>query len=516
MNRWLDRVKRLVLAEGGLPLVWVALTVLVLIPVWRQRLLPMLDTPNHLALVRGWHSFHDPEWRIAEYFDLRVKPVPYMLFYGALHLLMFMVKLETANKLFLSAYLILFPLSVLAVARALKRSPWLAVPAFALQFNQGWIYGFSSYLMGTCFCFFSLAALIRWLDDGKKVHGVLLGLCCIGAYFGHVLAWFLFGLCAITLLCLEWRNWKRGLIAAAAMAPTLLLAFLAYRDEQESRTYMKVGESLAGAWRDFPTALMEFPKRVLEIFPGDLDQWVFFTIAGTTVLLCAWKGIKNGEQPKAERRLRVLLLVLGITYLMLPYNISRPMSWWYVSPRVPALMMPLIVLLPSLKLEGKQRLLLLPVVIMCVLLPLKLASLYRDFNNRNAGFMRLLSQVPKGDNVMVVVRGMMRGSGSEEKSGDPATSAPVYWHFSSWPMALRGGYSPYLFDQGIPIRPKKILRAPNSLAADGFDVRQAPEFDYYLVRLPTEIMDREPVLRIVDEVGEWKLYKRVGDLTEEP
>jgi hypothetical protein len=511
-GRAIDKIRRAALAEGGLPVAWIALTILCLIPVWHQRLLPMLDTPNHLALVRGWHNFHDPAWRISEYYDLRVKPVPYIMFYGAIHLLMKAFTIEAANKIFLSAYLILFPLSVLAVARALKRSPWLAVPAFALQFNQGWIYGFSSYLMGTAFALFSLAALIHWLDSGKKLHAAALGICCIGAYFGHVLAWFLFGLCAITLLIVDWRKWKRGLIAGAVMAPTLLLAFLAYREEQDERTYMKVGESLAGSWRDFPTSLMEFPRRVLEIFPGDLDQWVFYTIAATTVGLCVWKG----TQGENDRRLRWLLVVLGVTYLMLPYNITRPMSWWYVSPRVPALMMPLIVLLPTVKLEGRRLLIVLPVLIGCAILPLKLARLYRDFSNRNAGFMRLVAQVPRGETVMVVVRGMMRGSGSEEKSGDPATSAPVYWHFSSWPMALNGGYSPYVFDQGIPIRPKKLLRAPNAMAPDMFDIRQAPEFAYYLVRLSPEQMDREPALKMVDEVGEWKLYKRIGDLTEEP
>ena len=86
---------------------------MVLIPVWHQRLLPMLDSPNHLALARGWHEFNDPTSRVAEFYQLRVRVVPYFLFYGSIHLLLYVFPIEIANKIFISAYVILFPLSVL-------------------------------------------------------------------------------------------------------------------------------------------------------------------------------------------------------------------------------------------------------------------------------------------------------------------------------------------------------------------------------------------------------------------
>jgi hypothetical protein len=117
---------------------------------------------------------------------------------------------------------------------------------------------------------------------------------------------------------------------------------------------------------------------------------------------------------------------------------------------------------------------------------------------------------------MVVVRGMFKVEGGDapESSGDPASSAPVYWHFGSWPMALGGGYSPYLFNQGIPIRPKVQLKVPPANKPDTFDIRQAPEFDYYLVKDPLEEMDHEPALELVDQDGQWKLYQRVEKISE--
>jgi hypothetical protein len=210
-----------------------------------------------------------------------------------------------------------------------------------------------------------------------------------------------------------------------------------------------------------------------------------------------------------------MIALLGIVYVSLPYNIAQPISWWYVGQRMPSLMAPLILLLPAASIAGRRRLLFAPLIVAAIVLPLKLASLYRDFSRRNAAFMELMNQLPRGSTTLVVVRGMWRGPGSEEKSGDPATSAPVYWHFASWPMALKGGYSAYVFDQGIPIRPKVRLKSPH-FAADTFDFREAPQYEYYLIRYPLPRMERDPAVKVVDRIGDWALYHRLFDLTDEP
>src|SRR5206468_3809972 len=161
------------------------------------------------------------------------------------------------------------------------------------------------------------------------------------------------------------------------------------------KTYLRTGDGFAGSWRDFPTAVMEFPRRVMELFPGALDTVVLCVIGATVLGVCIWQRRREGRRVLTEHD-RLLRWVLA------------------------ALM-----------------------IIAAIVLPLKLARLYRDFSNRNAGFFKLVAELPRGANTLVVVRNMMRGPGSEEKSGDSASSGPVYWHFSSWPMALNGGYGPY-------------------------------------------------------------------------
>ena len=502
--------------DGGLPIVWVALTLVALVPVWSQRLLPMLDTPSHLALVRGWHSFHDPAFRIADYYDLRIRPVPYLLFYGSIHLLMYVFPIEVANKLFLSAYLVVFPLSVLAIARALKRSPWLALGAFPLAFNQDWIYGFSSYLMGVALAFLSLAQLLSLLEAPRARHAIALALACLGAYFSHILPWALFGLWAIALLWARRRAYRRVALAAAAMAPSVLVALYAIWNDRAEGAYMKSDAGFAGTFKDFPTSVMEAPARVLELFPGSLDTAILAVLAATVLVLTWRRGIRGDDDGRAGRVLVMALVVGGLVYVSLPYSISKPMSWWYVAPRVPAMIAPLFLLLPAGSFEGRRRFLVAPFVLSALVLPLKLTRLYRSFSRRNAAFIQLCDRIPRGASTFVAYRGMVRGPNSAERSGDPATSAPVYWHFGSWPMALRGGYGPHIFDQGVPIRPRVKLAAPTAAEADDFTFRKAPGFEYYLVRLAPELFDREPSVKLVARHGEWSLYERAHALTDEP
>src|SRR5207302_11335697 len=110
-----------------------------------------------------------------------------------------------------------------------------------------------------------------------------------------------------------------------------------------------------------------------ELFPGTLDMWILAALAVTIALLLCVPRRMRQPAPRALARLLTLIVVLLVAYLALPYSISRPMSWWYVAPRVPALMAPLVLLLPSIDLSGRRRpWLVAPFVAAGVLLPVVL------------------------------------------------------------------------------------------------------------------------------------------------
>ena len=59
------------------------------------------------------------------------------------------------------------------------------------------------------------------------------------------------------------------------------------------------------------------------------------------------------------------------------------------------------------------------------------------------------------------------------------------------------------------------LPAPAWANTDAFEARQAPDFDYYLVRSGTgDQMDREPSLKVLERQGAWTLYQRIHNRTD--
>jgi len=293
------------------------------------------------------------------------------------------------------------------------------------------------------------------------------------------------------------------------------------RSSQDDGVYFRSKGVFAATWRDFPTSVMEFPRRILEIFPGAWDAVALGLLAGVAVALYLLREVDEKSKVEtpadlAHRRVKAFLWLLGLAYLSIPYEITKPFSWWFVSPRVPPIMMLLIPLLPSRPIIGRWRWLMAPVVLAALILPVRLTQLYRAFSVRNAGFMRLVSEVPLGAPCLVLLNNLVVHSPKfEEKSGDPASSAPVYWHFPSWPMALRGGYSAYVFDQGIPVRPKNKLASPAWIDTAAFHIRQAPDYEYYLAYSSPQL-DREPGLEVIDEAGAWTLYHRRVAHSDEP
>src|SRR5262249_37442510 len=155
-----------------------------------------------------------------------------------------------------------------------------------------------------------------------------------------------FGLCAIALCLCEWRKWQRGLWVALAMAPSAILMVSELFEEKGEKAYLKA-EKFAATWRDFPTLVKEFPGRVLEIIPGPLDMVVLTVLAATALGLFVWHRLRPDEEdPVTRKQVRVVTWLLVAAYLLLPYEIQKPMWWWSLSQRMPALLAAVLLLLP--------------------------------------------------------------------------------------------------------------------------------------------------------------------------
>lgn len=497
--------------------VWVVLCVALLAPIFAARTLPILDLPNHLALVRGWVSFDDASYHIADHYLLRLRPVPYLLFYAVCRALAAVVEIELAGKLSLALYLLAFVHGALLLALAARRTPWLALAGFPLAYGPPYSFGFVNYLYGSALLLFALAAAVAALDDERARRqrvwlAATSGLFAIAVLASHVLAWGYLGI-GLGALCghalwrdrAEWRSrFWRATAPLVAAVPSLVLFAWSVVIERRERAYFHQGAKTTYYFRPLWDLLNDLPRWILEVVPGSLDRVVLLLLLVT--VLFAWM---QSDEPAADRapiaRLRAIAFGWIGAYLLLPESIYQPTRIMFISHRLPVLFALVLCLAAP---RPRRAWMLAPALIAALLLPLRLVPLYRDFSRRQEPFFSLLDQIPRGASVLVVPRQLLGPAPGLLTPDDPAASVPVYWHFTSWPMALRGGQSPHLFDQGIPIRPRNAPWVPPESKQVRVDLRAIIGYEYFLLYEPAD-----PVLIPVEKIasaGRWTLYKRRG------
>ena len=105
------------------------------LPLWVAHQLPLVDLPQHLHLISVLHRLADPTTLYPRLFETRGQLTPYLGYYYLVSWLSWLVPLDLANKLFLSAYVAGMPLSMAFLLKSLKRPIWPSL--LALPFAYG-------------------------------------------------------------------------------------------------------------------------------------------------------------------------------------------------------------------------------------------------------------------------------------------------------------------------------------------------------------------------------------------
>ncbi len=484
-------------------------------------MLPLFDTPSHLALARAWHSFSDPAYGIARHYSLSIEPVPYLFYYGFIHVLMYVAPIEIAHKLILSIHLIAFPLSVAFLARSAGRNPWMALLAFPLAYSRSWGYGFIAYLLAMVCGIMAFAYLIRYTRSGlrKDVLGFLLAI--TSTYFFHILPWAVVALsCGIAVLA-SGTSAKRVLAVAVALFPcALLLLWSSILSKEKQAVFFDATRTSKklGIWEAWPVRWGRFIDWTNDIVPGSMDTWVLL-ILGLT--LCVWSGLAWRDRNRQTRETRLATRMLLIFFVcvaagcfFLPYSLFSPVLIWSLSARLAPLLVVALVVLPVVNVGGWRALLMSPLGLANLVLLLHTASLYRDFSRRNIAVLRFCDAIPAGKDVLVLTRGEPREINVVDPS-DKVASLPAYQHFPSWPMALRGGHSDQPFFQGIPVRPH-VRQAFRWTNLDSFSLQYGPYFDYYILRGSASDFEKSSRVKRVGTRGQWSLFAHIpGNVIED-
>lgn len=485
-------------------------------PLWSARILPLHDLPNHLARITALHYLGDPRWNLSPYYARSLALVPYLGHFYLVHLLTYVFRsVITANLVFMTAYIVATPLCGLAFARATGRSPWLALLLLPLAVSIFFQWGFVAFCAGVMLLLPALAALYRLLDEPGRRRAVAVGLWCATLYLFHIVPWAAFGLYAIVLLAIDLgqRRWRGPLWAAAAMTPSLVMMAIG---TLQARGAGYFGGGKYQAVTDAPWKLLQRALGLINWFQAEsADEWIAIALMLILILLVVTDGGDGGEPWRTRLRVPLAFVVFIAIAFATPFWVKRPFNWWMINERFLLPAAAVAVFFPRGAIRGARAGLIAAAVALMLVLPRQMTRQYRDFSKRAWPLIELIRLTPPGSNTL-----MLHAPGRSFE--DPALAPNItFWReLYNYPLVYRGGYDPYLYDDGFPIRRIAALPAPKvpraaelviSPEESRFDATtMMAGWDYFIV--PEEYRDVMPVdgAVVVRDAGSWTLYRNVS------
>ena len=227
-------------------LIFTALLIAHLVPIWWFQYFPSLDGPAHLNIADVLVKYNSPETpAFREFFEINTSPDPNYFIFAVLYPLMHVFPPLLAEKILLSGYVVLLPLALrYAVRAAAPEASILSLLAFPMIYHAPLHLGFYNFSFGMAFFLFSFGF---WLRHSEKAgFRVFVGhlLLSLLAYFTHLfalaiscaaIAFTTTGMTALEFLRrrrerafdpgLPWRALKtRALLPVAAYLPALVLS----------------------------------------------------------------------------------------------------------------------------------------------------------------------------------------------------------------------------------------------------------------------------------------------------
>jgi hypothetical protein len=282
-------------------LILAAVLVVQLLPIWLLPFFPSQDGAVHMTIARVLRDYSKPESQVLRgVFELNGEAVPNRFIYAILADVLRPVSVPAAEKVLLSAYVILLPLSVrYAVAGVAAENAFLAVLALPFTFNFLLNMGFYNFSASLAAFFFALGWWLRHRERfGPRAALVFAGL-SIWVYFCHGVS--LVALLAAVGAAVITKRDPRGVAwLALAALPAAALTFSYAGELGGYRGWLPFGDRL---WRLATlNALVSIDSRI-----DLLAAFLAVALAGVAFRLLARPHKESGLGPAV-----VALLLLAL------------------------------------------------------------------------------------------------------------------------------------------------------------------------------------------------------------
>jgi len=503
-----------------------AATALWVLPLWVVRYPPMVDYPQQLALAAILRWYSDPARRFRATYELALW-TPHGLFKLLAAGLAWVMPLEVAGKLIVSASLLAVGLAALALCRRSGRPGWYALLALALSYNTVFFWGFVDNLLALPLALGG-AALADALFDrpfGWRPWLALAAVCLL-FYTVHLQVLLLFaGMTAWLALCRwprreDWRRlagWLSALLPGVA-ACLMVMAYGVLRTPAEVISeYERRMRSAPPLRLPVPVKLARLPGLLFGAYP-DRTAWVLLGLLGLAAVLAVLFRSpsppgRGGQGVRAflfRTRFATLAGWLALLYLILP----EFRGGYLIAERIaPLAAMLAVVALPPPRPE-RRRLVAAVVAAVVVFQFGQTLSAFLRFRGESAGLAELLAGTQPGENLAGLIF---------ERRSAGWRGIPVYLHFPAYYQVRNGGRILFsfaeLFQTSARFRPGKswdgLLREWNEWTPQRFDYpRHGGRFRYFLVRgTPADVAaafggDPGRLGLTGRRAGEWWLFAR--------
>lgn len=464
---------------------WAAALALGILPLWAAHHLPLVDLPQHLHLISVLHRLDDPTTLYPLLFEARHELTPYLGYYYVVSLLNWLLPLEVANKVFLSAYVVGLPLGLAFLLRSLGRQTWPALLALPFAYGDSFAWGFINYCAALPLTLLAAGAFVRAITcrPHRLRWGIVLALSLTAVLLMHVQAFAFLGI-ALPFLLLTTRapedgaaegrkgddafdRWVRPRLSALlGVVPGVLLFIAWFGGRLGQKVEIAPGQPWKAwgpmfspqnlgwkgpvqspapfqevLWSHVRQNARELPEVLANMLRDHGDRAVLFAVALVAfvalVLATAFRKTRGAPERREGPVERWRMLGLGVIalsmFFLLPFDIRGYV--YYLNTRYAHLALPLLLgALPAVGLRLRTPLLLAGAACSLVL-ALPLARGFQHFDEEASGLDRLAQLAAEKPRAM----GLIYDPGSR------VMTHPVFLHSAAVIARLKGGVANFSF-----------------------------------------------------------------------
>lgn len=314
----------------------VCLTIILLIcayllPIWLFRYFPTQDGPSHIYNSHVLREYYSSKYNFRDYYKLNLSLFPNWLSHFSLALLMIVFPPITAEKLFLTIYVIIFPLSIFYFLDSINHSQKLiGLMSFLFIYNYLFLMGFYNFAISVPLVFLTLGYWWKGKEHITIKRVLILNLLLVVIFFSHLISYVLI-MVSISLLSLAYfrQRVKKILITFGCILPSsiLLLNYL------PSSNLLSGGTPELGLSRT-PQLLRELISMRTLVSYSEGQAKISYVVSALILCLfiytlwkdkiaCSGTFLKRFSQ---KDYFLLLFFVLFILYLILPNSLG-PGGW---------------------------------------------------------------------------------------------------------------------------------------------------------------------------------------------